>query len=187
RLTSTAADALQWPAAIIDGEAAALGSTVTMAWRVRTGQEVAGNQIFSDVLSLSSSLGTSDLPLYVLAMQYDDSQAAGAVLGWWDTGREAWMLATAGNTGNNASAAQLDFQGSFAAFQAEYGTTLADYVGAYGIDAAQQQVWAVLNHASEFAAMVPEPGSLMLLGSAFLGLLGLVGRRRNHRTWKPRG
>ena len=187
RLTSPSADALQLPAAIIDGEAAALGSTVTMAWRVRTGQEVASNQIFSDVLSLSSSLGTSDLPLYVLAMQYDDFQTAGAALGWWDTGRDAWMLATAGNTGNNASAAQVDYQGSFAAFQAEYGSTLADYVGAYGADPSQNLAWAVLNHASEFAVMVPEPGSLLLLGSAFLGLLGLAGRRRNQRTGKPRG
>ncbi len=187
QLTSTAADALQLPAAIIDGEAAALGSTVTMAWRVRTGQEVASNQIFSDVLSLSASLGTSNLPLYVLAMQYDDSLAAGAVLGWWDTDSDAWMLATADNSGNNASAAQLDYQGSFAAFQAEHGTTLADYVGAYGVDPNQNLAWAVLNHASEFAVMVPEPGSLLLLGSAFLGLLGLAGRRRNHRTWNPRG
>lgn len=187
QLTSTASDALLLPAGVLGGEEAALGSTVAMAWRVRTGQEVAGNQLFSDVLSLSASLGTSNLPLYVLAMQYDDSLGDGVALGWWDTDSDAWLLATAGNSGNNASAAQLDYQGSFAAFQAEYGTTLADYVGAYGADPNQNQVWAVLNHASEFAVMVPEPSSLLLLGSACLGLLGLAGRRRNQKTWKPRG
>ncbi len=187
QLTSSAADALQLPAAIIDGEEAALGSTVSMAWRVRTGPEVAGKQVFSDVLSLGTDLGTNEIPVYVLAMQYDDSLGDRVALGWYDTEASTWLLATAGNGGSNASDVQMGYQGSFAAFQNDYGTTLADYLGAYGVDPDQNVAWAVLNHASDFAVMAPEPGSLLLLGSALFVLLGLTGRRRNRETWKPRG
>jgi hypothetical protein len=47
-----------------------------------------------------------------------------------------------------ASDAQRGFIGSFAEFQTQYGTTLGDYVGAYGVDRGTHGVWAVLNHNS---------------------------------------
>ena len=45
-----------------------------------------------------------------------------------------WENAMFGNTGNNASALQQNYQGSFAQFQSLYGINLSSYVGAWGID-----------------------------------------------------
>ncbi len=40
-------------------------------------------------------------------------------------------------------------------------------LGTHGIDTANNQVWAVVNHNSQFAA-VPEPAELGLIGSSFV-------------------
>jgi hypothetical protein len=75
---------------------------------------------------------------------------------------------------NNATLAQRGFLGSFATFQSQFGPVLAGYMGAWGVDTSNHEVWAVLDHNSSFA-VVPEPSTLLLAG---LGLLGLVGLRR---------
>lgn len=60
-----------------------------------------------------------------------------------------------------ASAAVV-FLGSFAEFQLLAGdTNLSDYVGAWGVDPVDGDVWAVVNHNSEFA-VVPEPSAVIL-------------------------
>jgi autotransporter-associated beta strand protein len=178
QLTSEDEDAVELPAAVLDGEMVEmLGSTATMAWRVRTGDET--SHLSSDVFTITSTLGSSDLPLYVLGMQYDDSQVADSEvsLGWYDADSE-WVNAVDGNTGNNASGDQLGYQGSFAAFKIAYGTSLTDYVGAYGYDTAANQAWAVLNHASDFSVIsaVPEPCTLALLTAGLFGCI--AGHRR---------
>lgn len=96
-------------------------------------------------------------------------------LGWLD-GSE-WVNAVDGNTGNNATSAMQNFQGSFALFQSTFGTDLSTYVGAWGVSAGggTTSTWAVLNHNSDFA-IVPEPASLTLLALSGLGFLAL--RRR---------
>jgi len=66
---------------------------------------------------------------------------------------------------------------SFAAFQNDYGTTLATYVGAYGRDQVGDTVWAVVNHNSEFVALVPEPATLAVLVAA-VGVATIYRRRR---------
>jgi len=54
-------------------------------------------------------------------------------------------------------------------------------LGTYGVDTTNNEVWAVVDHNSQFTAdSVPEPGSVMLLSVGLTGLLGgLRFRRRN--------
>ncbi len=76
------------------------------------------------------------------------------------------------------------YAGSYTAFQADpaggNGGTPASELGAWGVDTSsgQHQVWAVVNHNSEFA-VVPEPSTFILCG---LGVLGLVAIRRRAKN-----
>ncbi len=85
------------------------------------------------------------------------------------------------DTGHTLLPGQAAYNGSFENFQLTYGTTLGDYIGAYGTwqDAGQTRFWAVVNEEGQYAALavVPEPSTWALLGLAAAGLL-IHGRRR---------
>jgi hypothetical protein len=51
-------------------------------------------------------------------------------------------------------------------------------VGDYGFDSVSNTAWVVLNHASDFSVLVPEPGMLSLLATGLLGLLAYAWRKR---------
>jgi fibronectin-binding autotransporter adhesin len=127
----------------------------------------------SDAFSLT---GTTD-DVIVLQLQVG-TPTPGTFLGTID-GNGLWINAVAENSVNNATLAQQGFEGSFADFQAQNGTTLSGYIGAFGVDNANHTVWAVINHPGTFA-LVPEPNTLLALltGTAALCLQ----RRRKARV-----
>jgi len=83
-------------------------------------------------------------------------------LGWWNENSQIWTLAIDGNSANNATEPMINFNGSFAAFQALFGDDLSSYLGAYGFDFENGTVWAVIDHNSDFA-VIPETGTSLLL------------------------
>ena len=130
----------------------------------------------SDIYSLD---GTGNVPF---VLQLSVAQLTGdSFLASFDSGTNEWINAVAANTGNTASGNQLDYNGSFASFQATYGTNLASYMGAYGIDTSTGSAWAVVDHTGSFTLVpVPEPGAATIAAPLGLGLL--VAWRRSRRS-----
>ncbi len=169
-----------------------------------------GARLISDVVNLTridAINGQTPTDPYAMQMNYDPATIGnlaqqnalaanrGLFLAWLDPngagpGMIGWDNAVLGDTGNNATPAERDFVGSFAAFQAINGTDLTSYIGAWGVDtsAGNANVWAVLNHTSQFAAAaapppVPEPATLAL---AAFGGLALCGWARRWRVLRGR-
>jgi autotransporter-associated beta strand protein len=155
--------------------------------------------LVSDVVTVSGMAGGYGDPArtdaFALQVSYDPSQlvlapggteesiaAGGCIyLAWlnptgWNGTDPLWVNAGDGNFGNNASLAQEGYFGSFADFEAVYGTDLNAYLGAWGVDTVTDVAWAVLNHNSDFA-VVPEPATLALLA---LGGLAMMARRKKN-------
>jgi hypothetical protein len=177
KVVSGSSVAIQSEAIILEANTVAANAQVSMNWRDRTAAEQQnGNPIFanpqvnlgSDVVDLTGVIAGATT-LYTLQMNYDDTglvneaQAAAEgfiFLGHLDAG--TWV-----NAGDLGLFGAPDLDG----YQA--GT---DFVlGKWGVNTATNTVWAVVDHSSEFAAVVPEPASLGVLA---LGGLALLGRRR---------
>jgi hypothetical protein len=173
-------------------------STLTETWRSRASIELpqtprsAGQlPLYSDVVNLSGITGGSN-SIYVLQMTYDANELGGPAgaaaaasggflnLGYRSTVDGLWHNATVtnlsdGNTGTGPSA-ETNFQGSFAAFTAANGTNLQNLLGSWGVDTANKNAWAIIDHDAEFA-VVPEPGTIALLVVG-IAALGFAYRRR---------
>jgi hypothetical protein len=176
------------------GSGSVTGQSVTMAWRQATAAEQSAKApIISDVVAL----GGTALPTtaYVLEMSFDPTnwavashlaqlEAAGKIYLVSDTSG-SWRNAVLDNTLPAGSNAVADFQGSYQAYLAFEGApTLPNQLGAWGVGvdpaSGQDVVWAVLNHASDFA-VVPEPATMAFL---LLGGLGMTGAALKRRTAK---
>jgi len=101
-------------------------------------------------------------------------------LGWFDPDDSIWKLAVLGNHGEAGSLAGSYTDLTYEDFLTNnLGWNAVTMLGAYGVDAASGEVWAVINHNSDFGAIaepVPEPATWVL---AILGLgATLVLRRR---------
>ncbi len=157
------------------------------------------SSLVSDVLNLGRT-GSSGSPIhtdpFVLQMTYDQvllsnelSQTAeGSLFSLAKPNRRPWRKAALaesvlGDIGNIATPTQRKFQGSFAAFQTAFNdTNLSDYIGAWGVDTSHHDVWAVLNHNSDFA-VITEPSCLSLawIGGLMAGGF-MMGQRRKAVT-----
>jgi hypothetical protein len=130
---------------------------VVMAWRASTAGDGVGRDA-SNVLTLTLPTVPT---FYVLEMAYDPAfavSAAAANIAYYDIGSSAWVLA-----GANRNAGLVN-------------------VGDYWVDTDSNTVSVVLNHASSFVVVVPEPGTLTLLAGGILGLLAYWRRRRHHMS-----
>lgn len=153
----------------------------------------------SDIVNVTGLDGI----LHVLQVDYDDTNfnsEDGAQLLWQTTYTEggethiAWINAVLGNSNitdldllagtlsvggvSSLIADYLDstrFEGAYDAYLAD-GELTSPELGAWGFDAENNKVWAVIDHNSSFVAAVPEPGSITLFGFAMI--TGLWIRRR---------
>ena len=173
----------------IVGGSASSDKTVTLA---TTTVGSLFTSLASDVVVISGNDGDIFAPqlTFNLAAANQVGGAAQMTLLYLNTATNQWENAVLADHGtNNASGGELDYQGSFSAFQAQYGTDLSDYLGAYGVDTTDDTVWAVIDHNSEFGTgnlsdlpitATPEPSTwAMLLGAC--GLIAFVSRRRATR------
>jgi autotransporter-associated beta strand protein len=121
----------------------------------------------------------------------NDATASEYYLGWWDatanSGTGSWVNAVLGNHDPDGIYAGA-YLGGYQKFLDDHGgwngTTM---LGAYGLDVQNKQVWAVIDHNSDFGAanngvfIVPEP-SAWALGLSGLAGCGMWMRRRTRRT-----
>lgn len=188
-------------AAFRTGTSGSLRSDLSTGTRPSTGYSfLAGNNttgeqtvklMFSDVSAASNDLiriseiinitgmgnvsGSAKDP-FVLQLNIA-SLPSDALLGWLN-GSNEWVNATAGNIGSGSLAGF--YNGSFSSFLADNGGSFngSTMLGAWGRDTSSGNVWAVLNHNSDFA-IIPEPASWLLLG---LGASLLLMRQRARRS-----
>ncbi len=161
---------LMTTAQILNGTATT--QDITMMWRPRESSDEMA-LLSSDILNLSG-VDVSGSNVFVLQMSYDDSILGdGVLLGWLNSLDGLWHNAVDGNTGAGANAGH--YNTDWEAFFATHSDLHAD-LGAFGIDAANNVVWAVVNHNSEFA-VIPEPHSLPG-GLMLLSIVGVISRRR---------
>jgi autotransporter-associated beta strand protein len=130
--------------------------------------------LLSDVVDISGMAGAGSpgqTDLFVLEMNYTDAlfiysgdeeslRCRGMIFLGYLNAEGRWVNAVEGNIGaNTTDSAFLNVNGA-------YNGTLV--LGSWGVDTANNKVWAVLDHNSQFAAL-PEPATvaLMLGGGAF--------------------
>jgi fibronectin-binding autotransporter adhesin len=178
---------------------------LAMQWRFHNAA-TDGPGLISDVLNLtgmsSSSGGHLQTDSFLLQMTYNAATlgpresmlaASGLIeLAWLNScvnqPNGLWQNATIGNFGAGLSEDVFqNVQSSWDAFAAANSITdsnIGNFLGSYGVDVAHHQVWAVVNHNSQFA-VVPEPSALILLLIGGLALSGSAARRRRRVHGSP--
>jgi hypothetical protein len=143
--------------------------TVSMAWRTQT----LGEGLFSDVVDVSGmalSGGNGRTAPFVLQMTYNPGLILSPnelpYLGWLNPNTGIWENAVLGNYGSSND--------TFVGVGAWNGDMI---LGDWGVNTADDTVWAVVDHNSDFAA-VPEPSAIILLGISAICVAGFAWRRK---------
>ena len=136
---------------------------------------VAGFTQASDIVDITG-LGSDK---YVMQLSYDEA-TANSLLGGEANAKLLWMNPA---TGIFEAAADGDSDGGAQtrAFQGSYASDGSPALGDYGVDTANNVVWAVVDHNSEFAvglSAAPEPTSWAMLACG-LGTLSCWRRRHS--------
>lgn len=166
---------------IIDGTTTA-DRTVSASFVGAAALGGTGGTVGGDALSLT---GLGDTPgqatdTFTLRMSYNEADMiaqfgseSNLSLLWLNPATNLWQGATDGNFGGTP----------FFAGDGAYNPGTDFQLGYYGVDTADNYVWAVLDHNSEFAvgqlSPTPEPSSAVLLAS---GLVAWIPRRRRRGT-----
>ncbi len=124
----------------------------------------------SDVFQFSFSGAGTDI--FVLQLGIAEINP-GYFLGWFDSDSGEWVNAVDGNSSTGGSAI-AGFAGSYLDSTA---TASAEFLGSWGFDTANNSVWAILDHNSDFA-IIPEPGTVSLLAALAATLFVVIRRRR---------
>jgi len=162
--------------AIFAAGSAGAGTTVTSQF----GSIQPGARLTSDRLTINGLDGTT----FLLVMNSDIDIPVNATLedfylGWFDTGDSTWKNAVLGNHGTAGSLALAGgYMESYQQFlSSNGGWDATSMLGAYGVDTTNNQVWAVIDHNSEFGA-VPEPSTYALLALGGATLFFTMRRRK---------
>lgn len=155
-----------------------LGGTTTSGAELNAAFSTApaGDNLASDIMSFS---GTS-ADKFVVQLSYDEAAAVilfgsedNAALLWRNPANELWVNSVLGNS--DGGTAQQHFLGA-------YDPNTEFVLGDHGVDTANNVVWAVIDHNSNFAVgsaqAVPEPGTCALI----LVILGVLVRSRRMRV-----
>jgi autotransporter-associated beta strand protein len=178
------------------------GEYVDMRWRLRVPSEppaaLNGGGLIAEVMTLTGmanagTTGTGQADPYALQMTFSptyfaanggaslpSAATAGLVHLDWLNGSSQWVNAVGGDFGAGTNIF-TNVQSSWATFAAANGITdsnVGNFLGSWGVDVADDEVWAVVNHNSSFSvgfdAVVPEP----TIGAAAIVGMGLLSRRR---------
>jgi hypothetical protein len=107
-------------------------------------------------------------------------------LGWWSEDVGGWVKAVEGNHDPDGTLAGGYMMGYQEFLDSHFGWNGTTMLGAYGLDVNNQQVWAVIDHNSDFGVtnngilVVPEPSTLAVVGIGLAGG-GMWLKRRRHR------
>lgn len=137
-------------------------------------------RLASDIVELHGTAGVGFADTFVLELTYDEADAIAffgaegdARLGWLNPETGLWELAVDGNSSGNYL-----FVGDRA-----YNADTDFVLGTYGLDTANNTVWAVLDHNSEFST-VPEPSAwaMVAIGLGSIIWLRQVRSPRNYQA-----
>jgi len=163
-------------AAFFGAGSAGNGTTVITQF----GATQTGGLLTSDTLSIDGLDGTTFLLVMNSALDIpENASSENFYLGWFDTLDNTWKNSVFGNHETAGSLAGDYSNTSYQSFlSSNGGWNASNMLGAYGFDAASNQVWAVIDHNSEFG-VVPEPSTyaLLILG----GLAAVIAVRRKQR------
>ena len=161
-------------AVLLDGTLSTESTIAMGAWRVGVLGEGDASKLLSDVFNLS---GTGS-DTYVLQVNYDDSLLSthqwGADLEATLAAEEQIFLAWMDNSGKWVNALEGNTGGTPTMKLGAYNPATDFVLGYWGVDIDANNVWAVLNHNSEFS-VIPEPSTGLL---AIFGLALLPRRKR---------